>query len=110
MDDAASTEQAYQTAHTRAEGNDSGIGAAYLGRPARDSEGSDWRGVFAISDRKDVTETVVVVKDVSRHAPFDAGALAVAVEDVVAERGGARGDAIVLDRQRDDFLTLFPSP
>jgi hypothetical protein len=108
--DADSTEQAYRDSRSRAEHNESGIGAAYLGRPARHSDASEWRGVFAIASRNDVTEALVVVKDVSRHARFDAEALARAVEELVAERGGARGQTIVLDRQRDDFLTLFPSP
>jgi hypothetical protein len=109
--------KAAERSRERAAGNPSGIGAAYIGPAGHDLDAWIWRAVVAVSDGRSVTETLVVAKSVSRHARFDAEALARSVERIVSERTGGQtlselgqgGPGIVLDTDAGEELRdIFP--
>jgi hypothetical protein len=111
-------EHAAEQARARAASNSSGVGAAYIGPAAHDLDAWIWRGVVAVSDGENVTETLVVAKTVSRHSRFDPDALARSVERVLAQRPEVEtfshlsdgGPGIVLGTYAPDELReIFPA-
>jgi hypothetical protein len=85
------TREAERRARERALANPSGIGAAFLWRPAGDPERAGWTGLVMISDGSQVMQAVVTTTTQSRFATPNAEQLALAVEQLVAAHGGPLG-------------------